>query len=206
MFNSMLTEAGRDLRAMANDATYRAGTQIDNWIVTPGLANVMGRVHTMPGVCGKDHEIVAVEYYGADDPEGEREYRPRGVSRKLDRDAEEAFSKTVQEAYDTAMQTQQNVTPAERLKAMTKALTDHADTVIKEAQDKLRLRKEGNKFKGGPTDGTDEDTFRIKSRSVGSGTVRLLAARLAGRSGASRRSGSGATLLGCPPGLSLSLR
>ena len=157
MFNSMLTEAGRDLRAMANDATYRAGTQIDNWIVTPGLANVMGRVHTMPGVCGKDHEIVAVEYYGADDPEGEREYRPRGVSRKLDRDAEEAFSKTVQEAYDTAMQTQQNVTPAERLKAMTKALTDHADTVIKEAQDKLRLRKEGNKFKGGPTDGTDED-------------------------------------------------
>ena len=48
--------------------------------------------------------------------------------------------------------------------------------------------------------------FRIKSRSVGSGTVRLLAARLAGRSGASRRSGSGATLLGCPPGLSLSLR
>ena len=79
MFNSMLTEAGRDLRAMANDATYRAGTQIDNWIVTPGLANVMGRVHTMPGVCGKDHEIVAVEYYGADDPEGEREYRPKGV-------------------------------------------------------------------------------------------------------------------------------
>ena len=129
----MLTEAGRDLRAMANDATYRAGTQIDNWIVTPGLANVMGRVHTMPGVCGKDHEIVAVEYYGADDPEGEREYRPRGVSRKLDRDAEEAFSNTVQEAYDTAMQTQQNVTPAERLKAMTKALTDHANTVISPA-------------------------------------------------------------------------
>ena len=118
MFNSMLTEAGRDLRAMANDATYRAGTQIDNWIVTPGLANVMGRVHTMPGVCGKDHEIVAVEYYGADDPEGEREYRLRGVSRKLDRDAEEAFSNNVQEAYDTAMQTQQNVTPAERLKAI----------------------------------------------------------------------------------------
>ena len=61
----------------------------------------MGRVHTMPGVCGKDHEIVAVEYYGADDPEGEREYQPKGVSRKLDRDAEEAFSKTMQEAYDT---------------------------------------------------------------------------------------------------------
>ena len=45
MFNSMLTEVGRDLRAMANDATYRAGTQIDNWIVTPELANVMGRTH-----------------------------------------------------------------------------------------------------------------------------------------------------------------
>ena len=155
MFNSMLTEAGRDLRALANDATYRAGTQIDNWIVTPGLANVMGRVHTMPGVCGKDHEIVAVEYYGADDPVGEREHRPKGVSRKLDRDAEEAFSKTVQEAYDTVMQTQQSATPAERLKAMTKALTDHANVVIKEAQDKLRLEKEGDK--GGQTDGTDED-------------------------------------------------
>ena len=75
----------------------------------------------------------------------------------MDRDAEEAFSNTVQEAYDTAMQTQQNVTPAEKLKAMTTALTDHADTVIKEAQDKLRLRKEGNKFKGGRTVGTDED-------------------------------------------------
>ena len=46
---------------------------------------------------------------------GEREHRPKGVSRKLDRDAEEAFSNTVQEAYDTVMQTQQNVTPAERL-------------------------------------------------------------------------------------------
>ena len=48
-----------------------------------GLANVMGRVHTMPGVCGNGHVIVAVEYYGADDPEGEREYRPKGVSRKF---------------------------------------------------------------------------------------------------------------------------
>ena len=115
MFNRMLTEVGRDLRAMANDATYRTGTQIDNWIVTPALANVMGRVHTMPGVCGKDHEIVAVEYYGADDPEGEREYRPKGVSRKLDRDAEEAFTKTVQEAYDGAMQPRRSETPAERL-------------------------------------------------------------------------------------------
>ena len=57
---------------------------------------------------------MAAEYYGADDPEGKREYRPKGVSRKLDRDAEEAFSNTVQEAYDTVMQTQQNVTPAER--------------------------------------------------------------------------------------------
>jgi len=37
MFNRMLTEVGRDLRAMANDATYRTGTQIDNWIVTPEL-------------------------------------------------------------------------------------------------------------------------------------------------------------------------
>ena len=44
MFNSMLTEAGRDLRAMANDATYRAGTQIDNWRVTPGLANAWSDV------------------------------------------------------------------------------------------------------------------------------------------------------------------
>jgi len=48
------------------------------------------------------------------------------------------------------MQTQQNATPAERLKAiMTKALTDHADAVIKEAQDKLRLRKEGRPPRGG---------------------------------------------------------
>ena len=155
MFNSMLTEVGRDLRAMANDATYRAGTQIDNWIVTPALANVMGRVHTMPGVCGKDHEIVAVEYYGADDPEGEREYRPKGVSRKLDRDAEEAFTKTVQEAYDGAMQPRRGETPAERLKAMTQALTDHAKAVIKEAQDKLRLEKEGDK--GGQTGEADEE-------------------------------------------------
>ena len=113
-----------------------------------------GRDRRPPDPRKKD-EIVAVEYYGADDPEGNREYRPKGVSRKLDRDAEEAFSKTVQEAYDTVMQTQQIATPAERLKAMTKALTDHANVVIKEAQDKLRLEKEGDK--GGQTDGTDED-------------------------------------------------
>ena len=43
MFNSMLTEVGRDLRAMANDATYRAGTQIDNWIVTEGWIDERSR-------------------------------------------------------------------------------------------------------------------------------------------------------------------
>ena len=43
MFNSMLTEVGRDLRAMANEATYRAGTQIDNWIVTEGWIDERSR-------------------------------------------------------------------------------------------------------------------------------------------------------------------
>ena len=35
--------SGRDLRAMANDATYRAGTQIDNWIVTEGWIDERSR-------------------------------------------------------------------------------------------------------------------------------------------------------------------
>ena len=72
----------------------------------------------------------------------------------MDREAEEAFTKTVQ-AYDGAMQPRQGETPAERLKAMTQALTDHAKAVIKEAQDKLRLEKEGDK--GGQTGGADEE-------------------------------------------------
>ena len=61
----------------------------------------------------------------------------------------------MQEAYDGAMQPRQGETPAERLKAMTQALTDHAKAVIKEAQDKLRLEKEGDK--GGQTDEADKE-------------------------------------------------
>ena len=61
----------------------------------------------------------------------------------------------MQEAYDGAMQPRQGETPAERLKAMTQALTDHAKAVIKEAQDKLRLEKEGDK--GGQTGEADEE-------------------------------------------------
>ena len=43
----------------------------------------------------------------------------------------------------------------ERLKAMTQALTDHAKAVIKEAQDKLRVKKEGDK--GGQIGEADEE-------------------------------------------------
>ena len=47
--------------------------------------------------------------------------------------------------------------------------------------------------------------LNLEASEVG-GLSDSVPAPLAGRSGASRRSGSGATLLGCPPGLSLSLR
>ena len=47
--------------------------------------------------------------------------------------------------------------------------------------------------------------LNLEASEVG-GLSDSVPAPLAGRSGASRRSGGGATLLGCPPGLSLSLR
>ena len=50
------------MTAFARGATYRAGSQIDNWIATQGAAAMMGGSTNLPGVCGDDHRIVIVKY------------------------------------------------------------------------------------------------------------------------------------------------
>ena len=52
------------LTAQATGRTYRAGTQIDNWLVSEGLAERMGRTTTLPGVSGRDHGAVVSTYIG----------------------------------------------------------------------------------------------------------------------------------------------
>ena len=62
------------MTGQARGATYRAGTQIDNWFVNEELAGSMGTAETLIGVCGDDHKGVVAVHYGGDKL-GEREER-----------------------------------------------------------------------------------------------------------------------------------
>ena len=118
---------------MADEATYRAGTQIDNWVVTSGLASCMGRTSTMPGVCGDDHRAVAVEFFGGvGGVGGPREFRERGVSTFMDREVEERFTNTVQEVFDDEVEAdaEKELSASERLERLTRVLTRHARAVV----------------------------------------------------------------------------
>ena len=69
-----------DLTALAEGSTHRSGTQIDNWLMTPAAAREMGASWVMPGVCGKDHEIVVVGKSTTEEDRGER--RPTNSAAK----------------------------------------------------------------------------------------------------------------------------
>ena len=133
LFQQMLGDGGRELLTMADEATYRAGTQIDNWVVTSGLASCMGRTSTMPGVCGDDHRAVAVEFFGGvGGVGGPREFRERGVSTFMDREVEERFTNTVQEVFDDEVEAdaEKELSASERLERLTRVLTRHARAVV----------------------------------------------------------------------------
>ena len=51
-----------DLVPQARAATFRTGSQIDNWLVDSELDAHMMRSDTIPGVCGKDHMAVVMNY------------------------------------------------------------------------------------------------------------------------------------------------
>ena len=50
-----------DLVALAEDSTHHSGTQIDNWLVSTEAAAELGTTTIVPGVCGKDHDMVRTE-------------------------------------------------------------------------------------------------------------------------------------------------
>ena len=56
MLQELVMEHG--MTGQARGATYRAGTQIDNWFVNEGLAGSMGTADIIRGVCGDDHSGV----------------------------------------------------------------------------------------------------------------------------------------------------
>ena len=69
-----------DLTALAEGSTHRSGTQIDNWLMTPAAARGMGASWVLPGVCGKDHDMVVVRRNKAGQEQGER--RPTNSAAK----------------------------------------------------------------------------------------------------------------------------
>ena len=69
-----------ELTALAEGSTHRSGTQIDNWLMTPAAAREMGACWVLPGVCGKDHDMVVVRRSKAGQEQGER--RPMNSAAK----------------------------------------------------------------------------------------------------------------------------
>jgi hypothetical protein len=69
-----------ELTALAEGSTHRSGTQIDNWLMTPAAAREMGACWVLPGVCGKDHDMVMVRRSEAGQEQGER--RPMNSAAK----------------------------------------------------------------------------------------------------------------------------
>ena len=72
--DSMMEESA--LTALAAGQTHHSGTQIDNWLVSRGAVQEMGDTMAMPGVCGKDHNIIATEWVGRHEETGTQ--RPKG--------------------------------------------------------------------------------------------------------------------------------
>jgi exonuclease III len=69
-----------ELTALAEGSTHRSGTQIDNWLMTPAAAREMGACWVLPGVCGKDHDMVMVRRSEGGQEQGER--RPMNSAAK----------------------------------------------------------------------------------------------------------------------------
>ena len=67
-----------NLRALARGATYRDGTQIDNWLVSEELDGHVGLAEVMPGVCGDDHQAVVVRCYCGSEEARDKVERPKG--------------------------------------------------------------------------------------------------------------------------------
>ena len=80
-----------ELVPQARGATWRSGTQIDNWLVSSELDGHLGRADTLPGICGDDHRGVVMNYYSDIGPVHDRVERPIGSPAARLKDAEAAW-------------------------------------------------------------------------------------------------------------------
>ena len=93
-----------ELVAKARSATYRTGTQIDNWLINESLDRYMGNADTIPGVCGRDHQWVVMNYYVDIEAITDRIDRPMGSpASKMDKDMCKEFNEGVLEYVDEAV-------------------------------------------------------------------------------------------------------
>ena len=72
--NEMLDD--HSLRAQARAATYRTGSQIDNWLVDEEIDACTLQADVIPGVSGKDHSAVVMKYCPNIEVIGDRTERP----------------------------------------------------------------------------------------------------------------------------------
>ena len=87
-----------DLVPQARGATWRGGTQIDNWLVSSDLDGHLGRADTIPGICGDDHRGVVMNYYSDIGPVLDRVERPVGSPAARLKDSDGARGVWLEEA------------------------------------------------------------------------------------------------------------
>ena len=86
-------------------ATYRSGTLIDNWLASNECVSRFGKATILPGVCGKDHEIVCAPYcYGGSDVENRTERPTSGHTKHLSEKGWEKYVTEVGEAVEAAIE------------------------------------------------------------------------------------------------------
>lgn len=91
-----------ELRSCVKQATYRAGTSIDHWLVTQRLGACLGKGTTRPGVANvRDHEAVVVTYVFRDEgPDEGRVDRPmERVWAKMKKEARKVYPEEAYEAW-----------------------------------------------------------------------------------------------------------
>ena len=128
------------LMPQAQSATYRTGSQIDNWLVSEGIDACTRRADTLPGVGGRDHMAVILNYCADVDPNGERIERPiNSVATKLAQDMRQepkdkqgellaAFKAAATELWTEAKSGwHQNTTEPQKLRDMQRVLMQAAN-------------------------------------------------------------------------------
>ena len=152
------------LRPQAREATWRAGTQIDNWLVCPEMEEALGKGYTTEGVCGEDHTGVGIEYITREHGEEEGEERAQAIPMEKETEQRQKYIQTMEGEGEESLRETMGERSSERLRK-------YQDKVMEVARREWVAAKQKTKqAKATETkDRRDEEVNRSEEGSGGKG-------------------------------------